>query len=183
MACQTNQSIQDSSILEEDCFPECFENLPQEIGSILLGANQTLAVAESCTSGRVAARITSVPGSSAYFKGGVISYSTALKKKLLKVKKALLDRHTEVSGEVAKAMAMGVRQLTDADWAISTTGVAGPDRGVDGNPVGTLFIGVCGPNCVNAHAFQLRKMAREKFVERAVEQALAVLVCALRLGR
>ncbi len=100
----------------------------------------TLAVAESCTGGLVAKRLTDVPGSSHYFREGVISYSDAAKTKLLQVSPELLAEHGSVSAEAAKAMARGMRKLSNSDLAIAVTGIAGPDGGSEAKPVGTVFI-------------------------------------------
>ena len=162
-----------------DAFSPYYENPAEALKARFSAAGLTLASAESCTAGRVAARITSVPGSSAYFRGGIVGYSTALKEQLLGVDSTLLERHTAVSSQVAKAMAEGGKQRTGADWAVSTTGVAGPDKGVDGHPVGTLFIGICGPGFSCTYPFVLRRMEREKFVERATQHALEQLLFAL----
>src|SRR5207244_3901182 len=99
----------------------------------------TLAVAESCTGGMVGERITSVAGSSCYFVGGVLAYSDELKKGLLDVDAGLLEKHTSVSEEVAKAMAEGARRRTGATYAVSTTGEAGPVSAT-GAVVGTVWV-------------------------------------------
>jgi nicotinamide-nucleotide amidase len=104
----------------------------------LLG-DRKLAVAESCTGGLLAARLTERPGSSGRFVGGVVSYSNEAKTELLGVDPALIERHGAVSSEVAEAMADGALERFGADFAISTTGVAGPDGGSEAKPVGTVF--------------------------------------------
>jgi nicotinamide-nucleotide amidase len=104
----------------------------------LLGERQ-LAVAESCTAGLLAARLTERPGSSGHFQGGVVSYSNEAKSALLGVDPKLIERHGAVSGEVAEAMADGALERFGADFAISTTGIAGPDGGTAEKPVGTVF--------------------------------------------
>lgn len=105
----------------------------------------TLATAESITGGRLAARVTDVPGSSAVFAGGVVSYATAVKVAVLGVPDSLVAEHGVISGECARSMAEGVRALLRTTYALSTTGVAGPDT-QEGEPVGTVFIGVAGPD-------------------------------------
>jgi nicotinamide-nucleotide amidase len=102
----------------------------------------TVAVAESCTGGLVAATITEVPGSSAYFLGGVVSYANAVKEALLDVPAHMLEAHGAVSAEVALAMATGARDRLGAALAASVTGVAGPDGGSVAKPVGLTFVGV-----------------------------------------
>lgn len=105
-------------------------------------ANQlTLATAESCTGGMLGEIITAIPGSSRFYLGGVVSYSNELKEMLLDVPTKLINTHGAVSKEVAESMVIGLRQRTKADYAISITGVAGPDGGTEEKPVGTVFIG------------------------------------------
>ncbi|MEU9984987.1 CinA family protein [Streptomyces sp. NPDC050856] len=105
---------------------------------------QTLAVAESLTGGLVAAELTSVPGASRSFRGSVTAYATALKRDLLGVDGTLLAERGAVDPDVALQMAAGVRDRLGADWGIATTGVAGPEP-QDGQPVGTVYVAVCGP--------------------------------------
>ncbi|MBR5957791.1 MAG: CinA family protein, partial [Salinivirgaceae bacterium] len=97
------------------------KTIAAEIGEKLLRRGQTMATAESCTGGNIAHQITLVPGSSAWFKGGVVSYTNEVKMNVLQVPKALIDRYTEVSTQVAEAMAEGARRITGADFAVSTT--------------------------------------------------------------
>ena len=104
---------------------------------------KTLATAESCTGGMIGQMLTSVPGASAVYKGGVISYWSAVKESVLGVSKADLAQYGPVSEPVAKQMAAGVRKLLDADVAVSVTGLAGPDGDEFGRPVGTVFVGYC----------------------------------------
>ena len=102
---------------------------------------KTLATAESCTGGMIGAALTAIPGSSAVYKGGVISYTNQIKHDLLGVSQLLLKEKGAVSKEVAEAMAVGVRNTMKADVAVSVTGLAGPGGDEYGNPVGTVFIG------------------------------------------
>ena len=115
--------------------------MPQEIIGLLVARGQTLAVAESLTGGLLAAALTDIPGSSAAFRGGVVSYATDLKAALLGVPSDLLDRHGAVHPAVAAAMAQGACRRLAATVGAATTGVAGPDP-ADGQPVGTVFIAV-----------------------------------------
>jgi nicotinamide-nucleotide amidase len=115
------------------------------IGRKLTDLHASLAVAESATGGGLAERITSVPGSSAYFLGGFVTYSRRMKTELLGVPEELLKEFGAVSRETAEAMANGVRRRTGATWAISITGNAGPSTDGEEAPVGTMFIGLAGP--------------------------------------
>jgi nicotinamide-nucleotide amidase len=112
------------------------------VGNLLRGKNATLAVAESATGGMLGERITSVPGSSDYFAGGFITYTNAMKTELLGVPADLLSEHGAVSREVAEAMAVGARRRTNADYALSITGAAGPDSGDERVPVGSMWVGL-----------------------------------------
>ena len=112
----------------------------------LRGRGLSLAVAESCTGGLLGARITARPGSSDYFAGGVISYANQAKMDLLEVPAGMLARHGAVSEEVAQAMAEGARRALHTDYALSLTGVAGPDGGTPEKPVGLVYLGCAGPD-------------------------------------
>ena len=116
------------------------EKMEEVVGLKLALGGYTLAVAESCTGGLLAERITDVPGSSKYFIGGVIAYSNDVKMKALGVEPMLLMEHGAVSAPVAEAMAEGVRTRAETDFGLSITGIAGPDGGTEEKPVGTVFI-------------------------------------------
>lgn len=118
------------------------ETLAQVVGGLLAGHGCSLALAESCTGGLVAARITGVAGSSGYFRGGVVAYSNDLKVRLLGVAPALLAAHGAVSRETARAMAEGARQVSGADYGLAVTGIAGPSGGTPDKPVGTVCFGL-----------------------------------------
>ncbi|MEO5851210.1 MAG: nicotinamide-nucleotide amidohydrolase family protein [Nocardioides sp.] len=121
---------------------------------LLARAGATLATAESLTGGRLAALVTSVPGASRVYVGGVVAYAPAVKQSVLGVPHDLVLRHGVVSAECARAMATGVRSLTGAEYAVSTTGVAGPDPS-EGQRPGTVFVGVAGPAGDHALALML----------------------------
>lgn len=125
------------------------------IGNKLRAAGETLSVAESCTGGMLGERITANPGSSDYFSGGMIAYSPAVKVALLGVDPAMIEQHSVVSEEVAMAMAEGCRTRTGSTYALSTTGVAGPESPNDPAPVGTVWIGFAGPNGAEARKVTL----------------------------
>lgn len=113
----------------------------------LVELGQTVACAESVTGGLVIARLVDTPGASAVVRGGVVTYATDLKARLLGVDPAMLARRGAVDPEVARQMATGVCRVIDADWGVATTGVAGPDP-QDGMPVGTVYVAVAGPGGV-----------------------------------
>ncbi|MDN3292730.1 CinA family protein [Streptomyces ficellus] len=119
-------------------------NPAERVLALLAESNQTVAVAESLTGGLVAAELTSVPGASQSFRGSVTAYATDLKQVLLGVDGTLLARRGAVDPEVALQMAAGARIRLGAGWGIATTGVAGPEP-QDGQPVGTVYVAVCGP--------------------------------------
>lgn len=121
------------------------------LGEMLRVRKFTVATAESCTGGLIGKLLTDVPGSSSYYIGGVVAYSNAIKMDVLGVPNELLSAHGAVSEEVAKAMAQGCRERLGSYWAVSVTGVAGPDGGTDAKPVGLVWIGVAGPGGVQAH--------------------------------
>lgn len=131
--------------LGESVFSTDGRSLEVVVGDALRSRGLTLALAESCTGGMVAARLTDVPGSSAYVRGGVVAYSNDVKRDTLNVPPALLEVHGAVSEPVAEAMAVGVRRAMNADLGVSVTGIAGPDGGTDEKPVGTVCFSVAGP--------------------------------------
>ena len=102
----------------------------------------SVVVAESCTAGLIASKLASLPGSSSYFKGGVIAYQNEIKSKVLGVSQSIIDEKTEVSDEVVAQMAEGVLKKFDSDFAIATSGYAGPTGGTNKNPIGTVFIAI-----------------------------------------
>jgi nicotinamide-nucleotide amidase len=120
--------------------PGALVALAERLQGVCLGRGLTVAVAESCTGGLVAATITEVPGSSGYFLGGVVSYADAAKVELLGVPQPTLDAHGAVSAQVAVAMASGARTRFRAALAVAITGVAGPDGGTEAKPVGLTYV-------------------------------------------
>ena len=122
------------------------ETLLSQIAAALLARQQTLATAESCTGGLVGASLTSLPGSSAWYLGGIVAYANALKIRLLGVAPERLDACGAVSLETARAMAEGACAATGADYAISITGIAGPAGGTPEKPVGLVYIAVAAPH-------------------------------------
>ena len=117
--------------------------LSREIQQYLYESGKTVGSAESCTGGRVAEAMIAVPGASAYFKGGIVCYTNEIKERLLSVDKQLLEEKSAVCEEVAQAMVKGAIKALNVDFAVATTGVAGPGGGTAENPVGTIWI-ACG---------------------------------------
>ena len=112
----------------------------QELAALFHASGMTLALAESCTGGMIAARVTDIPGCSAWFKGGVVAYSNEVKQQLLQVSGTLLEQYGAVSEAVARAMAEGARRAVGTDLSLAVTGIAGPDGGTSEKPVGTVYI-------------------------------------------
>lgn len=126
------------------------ETMEEIVGIRLKKRGETLSVAESCTGGLVGQRLTEIPGSSAYFMEGAITYSNEAKVRTLNVPPEIIEKHGAVSSECAEAMAVGMRERSGTDHAVSVTGIAGPDGGSDEKPVGTVFIGYSGAKGVRS---------------------------------
>jgi len=127
-------------IIPDLIYGENEESLEMVIGKLLKEKKQTLCTAESCTGGKIAHLLTSIPGSSDYYKGSVIAYDNCIKKEILRVPKDLLEKFGAVSEQVIKSMAEGARELLKTDFCIATSGIAGPEGGTPDKPVGTLWI-------------------------------------------
>lgn len=162
------------AILGERVYDVEGQGLPEVVGGLLRAAGLTVAVAESCTGGLVAKRLTDVPGSSDYFLGGVTAYANRVKSEVLGVPAEMLAAHGAVSPEVAAAMAEGVCRLVGADCALSTTGVAGPDGGSEAKPVGLVHIGSVVHEVTQVERFHFPGQ-REHIRERAAYAALDLL--------
>ncbi|MGQ9455378.1 MAG: competence/damage-inducible protein A [Armatimonadota bacterium] len=162
------------AILGHHVFGRDDETLERVVVDSLIARKITLAIAESCTGGLIANRITDVPGCSASFLAGVVSYSNEAKKELLGVSEELLARHGAVSEPVARAMAEGVRKVTGADIGLSTTGIAGPSGGTETKPVGLVFIGLATANGTDVQRHQFFG-ARSDIKFRASQAALDML--------
>ena len=150
------------------------DELVTVIGSLLVDSNATLATAESCTGGFVASQITSVPGSSVYFEGSVVSYSNAIKINVLGVSESTLESYGAVSEQTAREMAEGARKVLNTTFAISTTGIAGPDGGTPEKPVGTVWIACATPDETITQLLTLRNN-RKINVELTTSYALNLL--------
>jgi len=144
------------------------------VGKLLREKGLTLAVAESCTGGLLGMRLTEVPGSSDYFRGGVIAYSNAVKEAVLGVPRAILEEKGAVSPECARAMAEGARRLLGADLALAITGIAGPTGGTPEKPVGLVYIALAHPGGVEVERHEFRG-SRQGVRWSASEAALALL--------
>lgn len=136
---------------------------------------KTIATAESCTGGGVGQALTSVPGSSAVFKGGIVSYCDEIKHKLLGVPEAMLQEFGAVSAPVAEAMARGAKAALDTDAALSVTGLAGPGADDFGNPVGTVFVGWCDEKRCFSRRYHFSG-DREEVRRQAIEKSLQLIV-------
>jgi len=147
------------------------EILEKIVGDLLISQNMTISTAESCTAGLLGAKITSIPGSSKYFTGGIISYSNEIKSGILQVKSETLDTYGAVSEQTAIEMANNIRLFFKTDIGISITGIAGPDGGTEEKPVGLVYIGFSDKNKTFAKKF-LFGDNRERNRERAVVASL-----------
>jgi nicotinamide-nucleotide amidase len=132
------------------------KTMPAVIADILLQKGKTLATAESCTGGYIAHLLTSIPGSSQFYKGGAVTYSNELKVDLLGVPAATLERFGAVSKETVSEMARGVLERTGADYAMATSGIMGPDGGTPEKPVGLVWVGLASRDDAEAHSYQFR---------------------------
>jgi nicotinamide-nucleotide amidase len=150
------------------------ENIEALIGKLLIEKNKTLATAESCTGGNIAKMITSIPGSSKYFIGSVVAYQAAIKINELNVSEELINNYSVVSSQVAEAMAKGIQQKFKTDYAIATTGNAGPTTDLTDKTVGVVYIAIATPTTVFAEEFNFGK-PREKVIERTSNKALELL--------
>ena len=131
--------------LSEDCYGADADTLESVVGRLLLDRGLTVSVAESCTGGLIAHRLTNVPGSSRYVERGVVAYSNRAKEELLAVPAALLKAHGAVSEPVAQAMVAGICRASGSSCGLAVTGIAGPDGGTEAKPVGTVFIAAAAP--------------------------------------
>ena len=161
--------IKDIFVGFEDTYP--FE---EQIQTQFIDQQQTLAVAESCTGGEIAARLTKIPGASAYFKGGAVVYHTQSKSEVLGVSEEVIQKHTVVSQEVAEAMAVQVRNKFGASVGLATTGNAGPSKGDSDAEVGTVWIAIATKERVLSEQFLFGKH-RQRVVGKAVNKALEMV--------
>lgn len=155
-------------------YTEDDRELEEVVGTLLVERNLTIAVAESCTGGLIGGRITSVPGASRYFKGGIVAYANDVKRDRLNVPDAILEQYGAVSAETAIAMATGASSALGSDIGLSTTGVAGPTGGSEEKPVGTVFVGLAAGGQASATKFNLG-VDRESIRRRTVTIALEMV--------
>jgi nicotinamide-nucleotide amidase len=144
------------------------------IGEKLTQLNKTLATAESCTGGKIAEQLTAISGASAYYKGSIVSYATQAKVSVLKVPQRIIDKYSVVSAEVAESMAKNVLEIFQTDYAIATTGNAGPTKGDSDTDVGTVYIAIASKDKVFSEKFSFGNH-RMKVVNKAVNKAFEML--------
>ncbi|MDR1023015.1 MAG: CinA family nicotinamide mononucleotide deamidase-related protein [Prevotellaceae bacterium] len=154
------------------------DTLESAVGQLLKARGATMATAESCTGGRIAALITAQPGASAYFKGSIVAYSNDLKIRALGVFRDEIKEHGSISKVVVEQMARGAQYALHADYTVATSGIAGPDGGSPGRPVGTVWIAVATPDKVTSHKLNFGG-DRERIILRASYSALNLLRLAL----
>lgn len=154
-------------------------SLEKQLGELLQKKGVTVATAESCTGGYIAHLITSIPGSSAYFRGSVVAYANDVKINVLGVNAADIEKEGAVSETVVLQMADGVRKLMGADYAVSTSGIAGPDGGTPEKPVGTVWIGVATPKKTFARKFNF-SFTRERNIAKATAKAIELVMSEVR---
>ena len=159
------------AVLGTDIFSEDWKTIEEVVGERLAAAGQTVATAESCTGGSIAALLTRVPGSSRYVLGGIVAYANDVKMRNLGVNEADLLMHGAVSEPVVRAMARGARTRFGSDWGVASSGVAGPDGGSAEKPVGTVWLAVSGPGVEWAGRFQMGDN-RERTVRKSVLEVL-----------
>tara|TARA_B100000767_G_scaffold184776_1_gene172351 strand:- start:12 stop:1262 length:1251 start_codon:yes stop_codon:yes gene_type:complete len=153
---------------------ETLNPIEEEIGKKLVKSNKTLAIAESLTGGLLSSRFTSLSGASNYFKGSVVAYSSSAKENILGVDPKTIEKYSVVSSYVANEMAIETKKILDSDYAISTTGNAGPSKGDSNEPIGKIFISIATPKDVKSFEFNFGKN-REKNIHKTVNKALELL--------
>ena len=154
------------------------QSIEFQIAKRLNEMGKSLSCAESCTGGAIATRFTSQAGASTFFKGSAVTYATDSKTDLLGVKKTIIEKHGVVSGTVAAAMALGAQKKYQSDYAIATTGNAGPTKGDSGQEVGTVFIGLATPKGVESFQYNMGNN-RTRVIHKTVNQAFEILYRAL----
>ena len=158
-------------LLGNAIYGEGEDSLQAALGRILMERGATISTAESCTGGMIASLITSVPGSSKYFYGGIVSYDNSIKINTLNVSKETINTYGAVSKECVEEMAKGVKNLMKTTYAIATSGIAGPDGGTPEKPVGSVWVAVAGDNFISTKEFRFRgsrKLNIDRFSSNAI---------------
>ena len=166
------------SIIHNNIYGVDVDSIEQVLVNTLIERNQTVSTAESCTGGTLSSRITSIPGASSVFNLGVCTYSDEQKHRALNVPKDMLDTYTAVSRQVAVEMALGVKRLTGSDYAVATTGYAGPTGGTETNPVGTVYIAVADNDTVFVKRCSFSGN-RQRVTHLACQSAFDILRCVM----
>lgn len=154
-------------------------HIEEEIGALLKEKHLTMATAESCTGGGIAALVTSVSGSSSYFNGGIVAYQNEVKEQILKVHAETIEKYNVVSAQTVEEMAKGAMKALHADCAVATSGIAGPTGGDEERPVGTIWIAAAYADKVVTMK-QEGDQGRTKNIERAIKNALSLLAKLLK---
>ena len=173
---EIKNQVEKLDLLIHDIIVGYNEDEPIEVvlGRLLTEKKLTISTAESCTGGKIAATLSAVPGASNYFKGSVVSYATQAKIDVLEIDENLIAKHGVVSAEVASEMVKSVQKMMKSDYAIATTGNAGPTKGDEDAELGTVFIGIATPNDVFVEEFNFGQ-PREKVIDRGVSKALELI--------
>lgn len=161
-------------IIPDVIYGEDEVTLEETVGKLLFDNKLTVSTAESCTGGRIASMITTVPGSSAWFRGSVVAYDNSIKTGVLGVDPVIISRHGAVSEETVRAMAAGMRKLAATDYSVAVTGIAGPTGGTPDKPVGTVWIAVASPGGVVAEKHRFAD-DRQVNISRSASTALNLL--------
>ncbi len=171
-----DEKVMQLKLLVKDIYVGEEENtsIERAVNELLSNSKQTLSLAESCTGGNISKMITSIPGASNFLKGALVAYNEEVKINLLRVKKELIKKHSVVSKEVAMEMALRCQKLFGTDYAVSTTGNAGPTTDETDKKVGIVYIGLASPSGVYAEEFFFGK-PRAKVIERASVKAMELL--------
>ena len=173
---EIKQQVEKLDLLIHDIIVGYNEDDPIEVvlGRLLTENKLTISTAESCTGGKIASTLSAIPGASNYFKGSVVSYATEAKINVLGIDNEVVEKYGVVSAEVATEMVKSVQQILNSDYAIATTGNAGPAKGDAQADLGTVFIAIATPNAVFVEEFNFGQ-PREKVVDRAVSKALELI--------
>ena len=181
MADETTATLVDhlKEVVQSYLLADVDKNIEVLVGEKLRELNRTVGTAESCTGGAIAALLTSVPGSSDYYRGSIIAYSNEVKHRLLGVNTSDLTDYGAVSKQVVEQMAKGVLQVLGCDYALATSGIAGPSGGTPDKPVGTVWIAVANKETVYSRQFHFTPL-REQNIQRTVNTTLVMLLNALK---